>query len=206
MEEIKKIIKEKTSKIDIEALNKPTTLLITVDMINGFIREGALASSRIESIIPQVIKLNEKLNLSKTIFFADSHEEDCLEFKSFPPHCLKGSSESDIIDELKCFTKDSLIILKNSVNGFFAPDFIDYFDSEIDNIKEIIICGCCTDICCTNLAMNLRTALNQLNKNIDVKMVTNAIETYNAPNHKADDVNLMSLYIMMTTGVTLVEI
>lgn len=200
------IINENTKKINIESLNNSTTLLMTVDMINGFIREGALASNRIEKIIPEVVELNKKLNLAKRLFFVDEHKLGSLEFNSFPPHCLEGSYESEIIDELKGFTKDAIIIPKNSVNGFFAPEFIDYFESEINNITEIVICGCCTDICCLNIALNLRTALNQFNKNIDVKVVVNAVETYDAPNHEADTVNIISLYTMMTTGVTLVEI
>lgn len=205
MNNFENIVKENIKREDLNSLNKSTTLLITVDMINGFIREGALASARIESIIPKVIELNKTLSFAKRLFFVDNHKEGCLEFNSFPPHCLEGTSESEIIDELKPYIENAVVIPKNSVNGFVAPKFIDYFEAEINNITDIIICGCCTDVCCLNLALSLRTALNQLNKDINVKVVVNAVETYDAPNHEGNDVNLMALYTMMTTGVTLIE-
>ena len=205
---MKQFIKNNIKQEKIEDLNNKDTLLVTVDMINGFIREGALASSRIENIVPKTVELNSKLTSAKKIFFVDEHEKGCLEFNTFPEHCLKGTFESEIISELKPFSsqKESLVIPKNSVNGFMTKNFINYFENNIDSFKNIIVCGCCSDICITNFCLNIRTALNQLNKNINVKVVVNAIDTYDAPNHIADEVNEIALYIMMTSGVELIEV
>ena len=34
------------------------------------------------------------------IFTADTHAPDDLEFKMFPPHCVRGTSDVEIIPEL----------------------------------------------------------------------------------------------------------
>lgn len=52
----------------------------------------------------------------------DSHQKSSQEFITYPPHCLKGSEESEIIEELKIIGGYQLIE-KNSTNGFLEPDF-----------------------------------------------------------------------------------
>ena len=67
------------------------TAMIVVDVVNGFIREGAMASPLVEDIIPAVAKLMDKCNKAEipVVAFADCHKEDCSEFASFPPHCIE---------------------------------------------------------------------------------------------------------------------
>lgn len=206
MKDYKKANEENTQKVNIENFNKDTTLLITVDMINGFIREGVLASPRVERIIPAVEKLNKNLSKAKRLFFVDEHEEDAIEFKAFPPHCLKGSSESKIIDELVPYIDGATVIGKNSINGFFAPDFTKFLNENLDKINKVIVTGCCTDLCIENISLSLKTFLNQNNKDVDVCVVTNGVETYDLGEHKGDEVNIMALYNMHVAGIKLVEI
>ncbi len=85
--------------ININSLQKDKTVLIIIDMVNGFTKKGPLQSPRIASIIPDIIKLSykcEELKIKK-IVFADSHTESSPEFKSYPCHCLKGTNESKVI-------------------------------------------------------------------------------------------------------------
>ena len=75
-------------------------ICVVVDMINGFINEGPLADKSILAIVPETIKVIQKhLDEGKDVLsFQDTHTLDSLEFKSYPPHCLKDTSESDFID------------------------------------------------------------------------------------------------------------
>ena len=100
------------------------TALVIVDMVNGFLTEGVLSSPRSASVLPECEKLLKffKENNLPCIAFADCHEPDCIEFQSFPPHCIKGSSEAEIapsLQEIGGYTK----IEKNSTNGFLTPEF-----------------------------------------------------------------------------------
>ena len=84
--------------------------LFVVDMINGFIKEGAMHDEKIMSIVPAIIELCRAHE--DRYFIQDTHEKDAIEFKSFPLHCVKDTSESEIIDELKPYVKET--IQKNS--------------------------------------------------------------------------------------------
>ena len=79
-------------------------LLVVVDVINGFIREGNMKDSYIERIIPGVETLvKEYVNKesSEVFYIKDAHNLNSIEFKKFPMHCVDGSSESEVVDELK---------------------------------------------------------------------------------------------------------
>ena len=77
-------------------------LLVVVDMVNGFINEGALACKKIQKIVPLIEEniINAKNKNMDIVAFKDCHNEDDEEFKIFPKHCLKDSFESELIQEL----------------------------------------------------------------------------------------------------------
>ena len=97
-------------------------LLIVVDMINGFIKEGNMADSTINHITPKIIKLIEMF-IEKgegVAFIRDAHKMDATEFKKFLIHCLEGTSESELIDELKPYEEYGLTYKKNSTSTMVA--------------------------------------------------------------------------------------
>lgn len=181
-------------------LNK--TGLFIVDMNNGFAKEGALYSPRVENIISPIADFAKVLSnkINKLVAFTDTHEENSVELNSYPVHCLKGDKESQIVDEL--LSIDNLeIIEKNSTNGFFAMDIADY--AYLDNF---IVVGCCTDICVYQFVLALKTYFNQnnLDKNIIVPM--NLVETYDVDNiHCGDLLNTVFLNSMIQNGIKVVK-
>ena len=158
--------------LDITRVKNP--LLVVVDMINGFVNEGALADKAVNDIVPTIITILEK-NIP-SVFAVDEHDENAIEFKSFPVHCLKGSRESEIVDELKPYAKD--IVCKNSTNMAHAMDMAEF----VKKADTFIITGCCTDICVMQFALTLRTYLNQHDLKKDVIIVCDGVETYHADN------------------------
>lgn len=181
-------------------------LLIIVDMVNGFVKEGVMADPYIEHIIPEQIRLIKKF-LEKNeglVFVKEAHSEDCAEFKIFPRHCVKGTSEAEIIDELKPFEKDALVYEKNSTSAMFAKNFLRDID-EMINLRNVVITGCCTDICDMNLAIPLKNYFNEYNREVDIYIPENAVETYEAPNHNRDEYNEMAFKLMNQSGIKLVK-
>nr|WP_280526557.1 hypothetical protein [Clostridium gasigenes] len=53
--------------------------------------------------------------------------------------------------------------------------------------------------------MTLRTYFNKIEKDMDVIVPINAVETYDAPWHNANAMNLFSLLDMKTNGIKLVN-
>ena len=93
---INKTLKRKDENMK-KQLEELRSLLIIVDMVNGFVKEGALADPNIQKIIPRQLELlKQYLNKESTVvFIKDTHEKDSSEFKTFPPHCIKGTEEAE---------------------------------------------------------------------------------------------------------------
>ena len=75
----------------IEELKKIKKLLIVIDMVNGFVKEGPLAAASIQRIIPENKRLVEEFiesDDSAVAFIRDSHTKDAIEFNVFGAHCL----------------------------------------------------------------------------------------------------------------------
>ena len=187
----------------IEELEK---LLVVVDMVNGFIKKGAMADEYINHITPKLTNLIDKVISEEEglAFIKDTHYEDSTEFKKFPVHCVKGSGEEELIDELKDYEKSALVYEKNSTSTMFAKNFLNDIDA-MKKLREVIITGCCTDICVTNLAIPLTNYFDENNRNIDVIVRSDLVETYDAPYHNREEYNEMSLKLMKQAGIKVME-
>lgn len=181
--------------------------LIVVDMVNGFINEGKMANPYIRHIIDENVRLIEDfLNKHYPVMaFRDCHEKEAVEFKSFPEHCLKGTNESELVNEIKIYEDRMKVFEKNSTNGIYANGFIEYINS-LKEVNEFVITGCCTDICVMQLAIALKTYFNAINKDINIVVPMNAVETYNlSPKHKRDEFNNMAFDLMNQAGIQIVN-
>lgn len=180
-----------------------TAALIIVDMVNGFLTQGAMASPRCAGILPQIEKLLRFAaeNGIPAAAFADCHAPDCAEFSSFPPHCIQGTPESAIAPSL-CRIGGFERIEKNSTNGFLTGGF-QQFLRDHQEIRRFVVCGVCTDICVMQFALSLRTFYNQENREAEILIPVNAVETYDGPAHPGDLMQMMALQIMAQAGIRL---
>lgn len=192
--------------LEVLTLDQEKTVLVNVDVINGFCKFGALYSPRNEEMIKPVVKINEVMKNFTKIFFRDKHSEDSKEFCSYPCHCT-DERESELVDELKAFTEtDALIFDKNSTNGFFSPAFAAWFNDNPE-IDTFVVVGDCTDICVMTFALSLRTYCNEYNKDVNIIVPVEAVETFDLDitNHYAELHNLFALYNLQMNGIRLVR-
>lgn len=178
-------------------------LLLVIDMINGFVKEGALADKKINNITPNIIKLIEEYikNNDDIISFQDGHNENSKEFENFPVHCILGTEEAELIDELAPYGENMKVIRKNSTSGFMTNEFIRYINENSDKLEEIVLTGCCTDICVMNFALPLKNYINEYNLNIKVTVYKNSVDTYDSPDHSRDEYNEIAFKIMKQNGI-----
>ncbi len=189
----------------LKTLEAEQTALIIVDMVNGFVKEGPMSSPRIQSIIEPICHLLKGANQQgiPVVAFADCHAEDCVEFSSYPTHCVKDTTESEIIDEIKqAGTYD--VIFKNSTNGFLEPAFRDWLATH-PRINHFIIVGDCTDICVEQFAITLKTYFNANNQPSRLIVPISCVETYDFDVHAADLMNVIALYKMMMNGIEIIR-
>jgi nicotinamidase/pyrazinamidase len=157
--------------------------IIVVDLVNGFCTTGNLASPRLAAVVPGVrVYLEREVGAGAAlIFLADTHEPDDPEFAVFPPHCVVGSGEEEIVDELRSLASRAALVRKRRYSGFFGTDLDQRLNDLAPDVVEVV--GVCTDICVLHTVADLR------NRDYRVVVRRELVETYEAPGHKADDVN-----------------
>ena len=195
----------KLPQLRFKDLQGKQTALVIVDMVNGFAREGALKSPKVEELIPEITKLSKmcgELEIYK-IAFADCHTEASPEFDAYPAHCTVGTYEGEIVAEIKEIGGYTLIP-KNSTNGFLEEKFQNWL-KENQQINTFIITGDCTDICIQQFAITLKTCFNMQNKKVRIIVPVNAVDTYDFGLHNGDLVNVMALYNMKINGIEIVK-
>ena len=178
-------------------------LLVVIDMINGFVKEGALAAPSIQRIIPRIkelLEVNEKYDNGLNVIVRDTHTKDSIEFKTFGEHCVEGTAETELVDELKPYAEKAVDFTKNSTN-FMLADGVIPFLNNFYKLKRVAFVGCLSEVCVKNAAITARNYFDQTNKDIEVGVYADAIDTFDAPGHNNDEVTERALADMEANGV-----
>ena len=191
--------------LSLSLLEPSSTALILVDLVNGFAKEGPLASPRIGSLVGASVELLRRCRQRgiTCIAFADTHTPDSLELQSYPSHCLRGSEESALCAELEA-VGGYLRIDKDSTNGFVEPAFERWRD-EHPAIFNYLVVGDCTDICVSQFALTAKAYYNSRGLSSRVMVPVTMVDTFDGGTHHADLLNVVSLYMMQGGGVELYQ-
>jgi nicotinamidase-related amidase len=144
----------------------------------------------------------DELGMTK-IAFADCHTESSPEFDSYPKHCIAGTLEGEMVDEIKEIG-GYFLIPKNSTNGFLEGEFQKWLEGN-QQIDTFIMTGDCTDICIQQFAVTIKAWFNMHNKKVRVIVPIDTVETYDLGLHNADLMNMMALYSMIGNGIEVVK-
>ena len=177
-------------------------LLVIVDMVNGFVNFGALADKRINKVTPTIIRLIEKARAKgyDIVAFKDSHNMSDEEFKTFPPHCIKGSEESELIPELLPYKKYfDHVIEKNTTNGFITSEFQQILESNV--YDKVCVCGCCTDICVINYVVSYINYIRDKKIATKIVVMEDGCYTFDGPEHNAEQSHNAAIKEMESMGV-----
>ena len=161
--------------------------IIVIDMLVGFCRQGSLYSPRYD---PLAARLTTRLAAEEAagaslVFLADTHRPDDPEFRMFPPHCVEGSGEEELIPELKEFAQRGTLVRKHTFSGFRGTELDDVLRRLAPGVVEVA--GVCTDICVLHTVYDLRV------RGYQVVVRRDLVETYDAPHHDAAEFNRFAL-------------
>ena len=135
-----------------------TEVVIVVDMQRGFLEEGhpLYCGPEARRVIRPVLNCLEKaVGQGAQLFFtADTHDPGDKEFKMWPPHCLRGSEEAEIIPELSLYLSQGTLVQKRRYSAFFETDLAERLTAL--QPEKIVICGVCTDICVMHTVADAR--------------------------------------------------
>ncbi len=193
--------------------------LISVDIVKGFCNFGPLASPRVGSIVAPIVALVQTAwqhGMRNVILCQDTHEPDAVEFSAWPPHCIRGTAESEAVDEIRAlpFYGQMLTLPKNSIDSGANTGLREWIAAH-PQVSTYIVVGDCTDLCVYELAMLLRTDANarQLQRRVIVPEV--AVDTYHRSvedaraqggfPHPGDLLHAVFLYHMALNGVEVVR-
>ncbi len=195
------------------------TAVISVDMINGFCHQGPLSSPRVKAIIPPILDLLKSAwerGVRHIILTQDTHEPDAVEFGQFPPHCVRGTQESETVPEIKAlpFYDQMTVVQKNSINPGLDTSLEGWVKDHPD-VDTYIVVGDCTDFCIYQMAMYLRLDANARQLQRRVVVPANAVDTFDMPveaaksvgamPHDADLLHAIFLYHMAVNGIEVVK-
>lgn len=198
MARVSKEFSERYTPFAASELVKP--IVFVVDMVNGFVMEGALHDIKINDITKPIQEMIEGAD-HRVIFVSDTHPPRTREFLSYPSHCVIGTQESEIIEELKPYAYE--IMHKNSTNTFTCPDFQVFLEERMMAYQDIVIVGCCSDICIMQFALCLNAWLNEHNEDEKRIMIPiNCIDTYHIEGiHDVVSSNEFSIRNMEANGI-----
>lgn len=152
--------------------------VIVIDMVRGFLEEGhpLYCGEMARRIIPKVQKLLEReiARGSKVLYLCDYHDRDDLEFQMFSPHCIAGTTETEIIEELAPYVGE--IVPKTRYSCFSGTQL----EGKLKALKpeKLVFCGVCTDICI------LHTVADARNRDYEVEVPVDCVASFNLTGHK----------------------
>ncbi|NNJ08727.1 cysteine hydrolase [Chloroflexales bacterium ZM16-3] len=170
--------------------------VFSIDMINGFCKQGPLAGPRVAALIPAVVDTFTRahaLGVRSLVLTQDTHDPNTPEFGFYPPHCVAGTPESQAVSELAelPFADQITTIEKNSLSSHLGTTLGTWM-AEHPQIDTFIIVGDCTDLCVFSAAMHLRLEANALNLKRRVIVPAAAVDTFDTPVDVAQSLGIMA--------------
>jgi nicotinamidase-related amidase len=156
--------------------------LVIVDEVNGFCTVGAgnlappAPDQRIAAMVERTVTLARSFIARRqpVLAFLDTHEAGRPE-PPYPPHCVRGTGEEELVPELAWLADDPDVSLvrKDCINGFVGAieltsakgqhglsrnRFVDWATSH--RLEAVVVVGICTDICVMDLVLTVLSARN----------------------------------------------
>ena len=152
--------------------------VLVVDMVRGFCEPGypLYVGEPIRQIIPRIQRLldAEVKKGSQVFFICDSHDPDDQEFRMFPPHCVAGTEQAEVIPELRRYPGQ--VIRKKRFSGFYGTDLA----ARLARLKpeKLVVVGDCTNICV------FFTVADARNRDYQVELPADCVATFDPEAHK----------------------
>ena len=196
--------------LELGTLEPARTAVVSVDVIEGFTRQGALSSPRVTAIIPNVVSLLERLSElgvpnTQVAFVQDAHPENAEEFGAYPPHCVAGTEEAEAVRELQALPSwpEYRHFQKNSIASHTSEGFNTWLSAQ--EVDTVIAVGDVTDLCLFTLALHLQTRTLALGLGQRIIVPESCAQTWDAPDHPGDLYHLLFLHQLARNGVEVVR-
>ena len=203
-----KIGDKNMKNIELERRNDYKKALFVIDMNNGFVNFGAMANPTYNNLVPEQLRMIEKFRKEDQLinFILEGHNEGAVEFNTYPAHCIKGTAEADLIPEFinEQNKNNTNTYYKNCINGMLNRNLQDDIKA-LKDLKEVIIEGVCTDLCVFDFGRTALRYFDELNRDIKMFVVKNAVDTFDAPGHNREEWTDMAFKFLGQAGAIIVD-
>ncbi len=172
--------------------------LLIVDVQNDFCPGGALAVPEGDKVVPVINQIMDLFPL--VIASKDSHPQDTVHFKKWPPHCVQGTPGADLHPLLNASKLKKIFLkgTKNKDDGYSAfeatsADLAGFLKKE--KVDELYIAGLATDYCVK------ATALDADKAGFETFVVEDAVAAVNVKPGDGEK----ALKAMARAGITLIN-
>ncbi|MGI8854439.1 MAG: cysteine hydrolase family protein [Thermomicrobiales bacterium] len=154
--------------------------VIVVDMLRGFLEPGRPldCGETARAILPAVRRrIAEEMARGATILWvADNHAPDDKEFAMFPPHCIRGTAEAEIIPALADLVEPANLLPKTRYSGFYGTNLAERLARLGPDVVTVV--GVCTDICV------MHTVADARNRDYAVIVPADCVATFDPQAHR----------------------
>ena len=193
---------------DREKYERISKILFMIDMNNGFVNFGPMANPKYNELVPEQLRMLEKFRREKQQidFILEGHSPTANEFKTYPPHCIIGTQEAEVIPEFKDYLTlpNMKVFYKNSINGMLNLSVQEQL-RMLKDLREIVIEGVCADLCVMDFSRTCARYLDEIDKDTKLFVVRNAIDTYDSPEHNRDEWIEIAEKVMTQAGIIVVD-
>jgi nicotinamidase/pyrazinamidase len=192
-------------------------ILWCVDAQEDFMRPGGkLYVPGAEKLLPNIRRLVDAARDRRVFLVSHGcfHTVDDPEFKTFPPHCIKGTPGAEFVPEAMTtkyvrvanepgsslpedFLQNQQIILEKQTLDIFETRHADALLQQLDRNVEFVVFGVVTEYCVRLAAKGL------LERGRRVSVVSDAIETLS---READERTILELKALGANFVTTDEV
>ena len=184
-----------------------------VDVQRDFVLPGGkLYVPGAEKLLPNIRRLTDAARTGRVFLVShgDFHTPDDPEFKIFPPHCVKGTSGSDLVPEAvtdqiarvanepdaklpEDLTRYQQVLLEKQTLNIFESRHADALVKKLGNDAEFVVFGVVTEYCVSFAVKGL------IERGRRVAVVTDAIETLKKEEGEKAIAELVRLGARLTT-------
>lgn len=174
-------------------------IVLVVDMLNGFLKEGNLANASARRIIPNIKNLLRRKAKEgwKVVFLADNHKKGDLEFQMFPEHCVEGTEETKVVKELQRFVAKDNYVPKTRYSGFFKTNLEEILEAE--KPEKVVVVGIYANICVLYTTADLR------NRGYEVAIPKDCATALGGPGETEQKTDFIFKHMKNVLGVKVVE-
>ena len=172
-------------------MRSPDSILWCVDAQKDFMLPGGkLYVPEAEKLLPNIRRLVDVARDGRAFLVSHGcfHTADDPEFKTFPPHCIKGTAGADFVPEALSedyvrvsnepgsslpadFLRNQQVILEKQTLDIFESRHANALLERLDRSAQFVVFGVVTEYCVRFAAKGL------LERNRKVCVVSDAIET-----------------------------